>query len=72
MEYKRRIITDKEGKMMFQEYVTCGNCKYGREFGGNDFACRCEERQAANLKLVNKSNFSCEYAEGREQENDNR
>lgn len=54
-------------QMMLQECVTCGTCKYGCEVGGNDFACRCEERQAAKLKLVNKSNFSCEYAEGREQ-----
>lgn len=60
------ITNDDMEQMMFQECITCGICKYGREFGGNDFACRCKERQAAKLPLVNKKDYSCKYAEGKE------
>ena len=46
--------------------VTCDDCVYGRNIGGNDWGCLSEKRRMDNLPLVhnlNKEKFSCEYAE---------
>lgn len=43
--------------------MTCKDCLYGRHLGGKDYGCRSEKRRAERKKLVNKEDYSCEYAE---------
>ena len=54
------------GQIAFDGFITCDKCVYGRNLGGNDWACRCERRRAEHKILVhnlNKEPYSCEYAE---------
>lgn len=44
-------------------FITCEKCIYGRDLFGGDYGCRSEKRRAENLKMVNKKDYSCEYAE---------
>ena len=50
----------------FKGFTTCERCIYGRNLLGGDYGCRSEKRKAENLKLVNKKDYSCEYAEVKE------
>lgn len=48
--------------------IHCKDCLYGRHLGGKDYGCRSEKRrdenrQDSNVKLVNKEDYSCDYAE---------
>lgn len=43
--------------------ITCENCFYGRDLLGGQYGCRSEKRRAERLKLVNKKDYSCEFAE---------
>lgn len=63
-------ITDifKEGRMgqtTLQGLTTCESCVYGRDLGANDYGCRSEKRRASGEKMVNKGDYSCDYAEGK-------
>ncbi len=49
-----------------EEPVTCAECIYGRNIGGNDWGCLSERRRMDNQLLVHnlsKEKFTCEYAE---------
>ncbi len=50
-------------QMVFDGFVTCKDCRYGRDLLYNDFACRNETRRKNNDKLVNKGDFACCFAE---------
>lgn len=54
-------------QMMFKSCITCEMCKYGRDLGANDWGCRNKERAKAKEKLVHKNDFSCVYAEIKEE-----
>lgn len=46
--------------------VTCDSCIYGRNIGGNDYACLSEHRRADRKKLVHnikRETIDCEYGE---------
>lgn len=53
-------------QMMFNSCITCDRCKYGRDLGANDYGCRNAERKEQRLKLVNKGDYNCEFAEVKE------
>lgn len=43
-------------------FITCDKCRYGRNLGANDWGCRSEKRRAERLKMVNKGDYTCDYA----------
>lgn len=52
----------------FDGFITCENCHYGRNVGGQDYGCRSERRRQDkmlddSIRLVNKKDYSCKYAE---------
>lgn len=50
-------------------YVECARCRYGRDFGGNDYGCENQAHYADIEQRVHRGNFACPY--GREKENAN-
>lgn len=44
-------------------FTTCKDCRHGKDLGANDYGCTSERRQQDRKKLVNKADYSCEYAE---------
>ena len=56
------------GQLGLDGFITCENYYYGRHLGGLDYACRSERRRQDKLndnsiRLVNKKDFTCDYAE---------
>ena len=51
------------GQTTLQGFTTCESCVYGRDLGANDYGCRSEKRRASGEKMVNKGDYSCDYAE---------
>ena len=47
----------------FKGFTTCERCIYGRNLLGGDYGCRSEKRREKRLKMVNKKDYSCDYAE---------
>jgi hypothetical protein len=56
-------------QMALDGFVTCERCLYGRDLGANDYGCRNERRRASGEKMVNKKDYSCEYAEAMDEHN---
>jgi hypothetical protein len=50
-------------QITFEGFTTCDKCKYGRDLSGGDYGCRSEKRRQSGEKMVNKKDYSCEYAE---------
>lgn len=55
-------------QLAFDGFITCKTCYYGRDLLGGDYACRSERRRqevlnGKDIKLVNKKDYTCEYAE---------
>lgn len=51
-----------------EEPITCAECIFGRNIGGNDWGCLSEKRRMRRLLLVHnlsKEAFTCEYAKKR-------
>ncbi|MBQ9228761.1 MAG: hypothetical protein IJ168_08025 [Eubacterium sp.] len=51
-------------------FVTCEQCYYGRDLGGGAYGCRSERRRELNRTkpsntMVNRKDFTCEYAEAK-------
>ena len=44
-------------------FITCKDCLYGRDVGAGDYGCISQKRRDSGHKLVNKADFSCDYAE---------
>lgn len=46
----------------------CEHCLYGRHLGGRDYGCVSERRRQDkmrddSIRLVNKKDYTCDYAE---------
>lgn len=47
---------------MLSDFITCDRCFYGRDLMGSQWGCRNKERRANGDLLVNKKDFTCDYA----------
>lgn len=45
------------------KHVTCAECKYGRDLGGNDYGCRNKEIYSILERKVHKGEYTCGHGQ---------